>query len=125
MPARKFTPEDFAAFEKAMANDPEHANLKAKEFVAEPKTEMHVWEDKYGPVFYFRLSRELRIDIQFDNEVPKFRIQSGLIEGLDWLEKLVKPKYRALTFDSVYRPLKIFAMRVLKFNEWPDLRKGI
>lgn len=125
MPARKFTSDDVPAFTKALANDPEHASLKANEFINEAKTEMHVWEDKLGPVFYFRISREIRVDIQFDSEVSRTRTQNGLIEGLQWLENLTSPKYRALTFDSVYRPLKIFAMRVLKFNEWPDLRKGI
>lgn len=125
MPRRKFTEEDYPAFARAMANDPEHSKLRPEEFAYEPRTEMHVWEDKFGPVFYFRLSREIRVDIQFDSEVSKARIQNGLIEGLEWLEKLVRPKYRALTFDSVYRPLKIFAMRVLQFKEWPDLRKGI
>ena len=125
MPQRKFTEQDFPAFAKAMANDPEHASLKPEEFAYEPRTEMHVWEDEHGPVFYFRLSREIRVDIQFDPEISKVRIQNGLIEGLEWLEKLVRPKYRALTFDSIYRPLKIFAMRVLKFTEWPDLRKEL
>lgn len=125
MPQRKFTEADYPNFARAMASDPEHASLRPEDFAYEPRTEMHVWEDKLGPVFYFRLSREIRIDIQFDNEVSKARIQSALIEGLEWLEKLVRPKYRALTFDSVYRPLKIFAMRVLNFKEWPDLRKGI
>ena len=125
MPQRKFTSADFPAFAKSMAEDPEHSNLKPEEFISEPKTEMHVWEDKDGPVFYFRLSREIRVDIQFNNSVAKYRIQNGLIEGLEWLEKLVRPRYRALTFDSVYRPLKIFAMRVLKFHDWPDLRKDI
>lgn len=125
MAQRKFTEADYAALVKAMANDPEHSSLSPKEFAYEPKTEMHVWEDKEGPVFYFRLSREIRVDIQFDNEISRVRIQNALIEGMEWLEKLVRPKYRALTFDSVYRPLKIFAMRVLQFKEWPDLRKGI
>lgn len=125
MPARKFTPEDYPAFAEAMARDAQHSGLQPKQFVTEPKTETWVWEDEEGPVLYFRISREIRIDVQFDTEIHKGRIQRAMIEGLDWFENLVRPKYRGLTFDSVYRPLRIFAMRALKFTEWPDLRKGI
>lgn len=125
MPARPFKPEDFPAFAKAMTADPEHADLKPEEFVREPKTELMVWDDEQGSVFYFRLSRELRVDIQFRADVEKERTAEGLKEGLLWLENSVRSNFRGVVFDSVYRPLIAFAKRRMGFKSSPDLRKDI
>lgn len=127
MKIRRFEVTDYPSFADAMASDLEHTSLDPRQFLVEPKTECKVLEDEDGPVLYFRLSRELRIDIQFRSDVSKERIQKALPAGLQWLEDQegVRENYRALTFDSEYRPLKAFAKRRLKFKESPDLRKAI
>src|ERR1041384_7980464 len=125
MPARAFKSEDYPAFAAAMAKDPQHASLKPEEFVREPKTELMVWEDDKGPVFFFRVSRDIRIDIQFDPTVEKDRTVEGIKDGLLWLENNVRADFRGVVFDSIYRPLIAFAKRRLGFKESPDLRKDI
>jgi hypothetical protein len=125
MPSRRFAPNDYENFAKAMALDPQHADLIPEKFVMEPKSELFVWEDEKGPVFYYRISRELRVDIQFDPGVDTSRTRDGLKSGLAWLEDQIRPYFRAIVFDSVYKPLMAFAKRRLKFQDSPDLRKPI
>lgn len=127
MPARKFTPADVENFVKAMQADPEHRDLVPLDFLIEPKSEMQVWEDEQGPVFYFRLSRDIRVDIQFRSDVEKERIEKGMKEGINWLASMeeVKANFRGIVFDSIYRPLIAFAKRRLQFKSYPDLRRSL
>lgn len=106
-----------------MSLDPEHQSLKPEEFCNAAKTEMYTLEDQDGPVYFFRISREIRVDIQFIPGTRPRRVMRGLKDGLDWLEDMVKSNYRAITFDSVYKPLIQFCKKGLGFKESPDLRK--
>lgn len=127
MPARRFEVSDVEAFTKAMYADPEHQKLKPLDFLLEPKSEMKVWEDEQGPVFYFRISRDIRVDIQFRADVEKERTQKAMKEGIEWLasEEEVKNNFRGIVFDSVFRPLIAFAKRRLQFKSYPDLRRSL
>lgn len=126
MSARQFVvARDYEDLRESIEKDPQHKNVKPIEFISEPKTELYVWEDEDGAVFYYRISRELRIDIQFRPGIKVERTREGLKSGLEWLMEQIKPQFRAIVFDSVYSPLRSFSQRRLGFKEWPDLRKVI
>lgn len=122
---RNFTQTDFEWFSQCMKVDPHHAELSPQQFLSDPKTETYVWEDEEGAVFTFRLSRLLRVDVQYDPQVSPERIRRGITEGVAWLQQTFGPNFREIVFDSVYRPLILFCRRQLGFKPVPDIRKFI
>lgn len=71
-------------------------------------------------LFYFRITRVMRIDIQFD---PRRREdnQQVLQDGFEWLVGMgMKSGYRQLIFDSVTRPLINFCKRRFRFRPSPN-----
>ena len=126
MPSRNFASiRDYEDFSRGMALDPHHTELSPDQFLHEPKTETYVWEDAQGAVYYWRISREIRVDVQFRPDVSRRRTCEGIRDGVLWLAEEVKPEFRAIVFDSVHRPLIAFCKRRLQFHDSPDIRKVV
>jgi hypothetical protein len=73
------------------AADPWHANTTPPDFWLDQAIglESYILEDAEGPVFFFRMTRAVRLDIQFPPEDPhddmRKRVRDGLREGFGWL----------------------------------------
>ena len=104
-----------------IALDPDHAGMDPNFFVVpEPHTNCFVWEDDQGPVFAFRLSRMLRVDIQF-NPTEKERTREALERGVEWIrEEGSRSGFREMIFQSVNRLLINFCKRRLRFSPARD-----
>lgn len=92
--------------------------------------ESYVMEDRYGIVFFFKLERaskeEIEVHIQFAPAPEeanaradlKDRTMRGLMLGFEWLERILAQKgITALFFTSQSRGLILFAKRHLGFVE--------
>lgn len=77
--------------------------------------------DSEGRVlFYFRLTRVLRMDIQFDCSRAEEN-QQALQDGFRWLQKqAMGAGFREIIFDSVSRPLINFCKRRFGFRQSPN-----
>lgn len=88
---RPATSEDILMSTAWTAADPWHANTTNPEFWLDqsPGIESYILEDAEGPVFFFRMTRAVRLDIQFPPEPPegdtRKRVRDGLREGFGWL----------------------------------------
>lgn len=119
--ARSALPADREMVAGWIAKDPDHAGMDPNFFVvSEPHTNCFIWEDDQGPVFAFRLSRMLRVDIQF-NPAEKERTREALKHGVDWIrEEGRRSGFREMIFQSINRLLINFCKRRLQFSEARD-----
>lgn len=118
---RKLTEDDKDLIAKGIAQDEDHRSKgMVPEFFFEPLTDSYMFEDEYGPVFAVRLSRVLRLDIQFLN-VGKERISSTLQTEFPKFKESVKAAgFKQILFDSVSRGLIVFCKRRLGFKPSPN-----
>lgn len=90
----------------------------------EPGIESYAIEDASGNVVYFRITRCLRIDVQFGpSETPAQRaaIRDTLMDGFAWLiGQASRSGIRQIIFDSVSRPLIAFCKRRFRFEASPN-----
>jgi hypothetical protein len=104
-----------------IALDPDHAGTDPNFFITpEPHTNCFVWCDQQGPIFAFRLSRLLRVDVQF-NPAEKARTREALAAGVAWIRQQGWGSgFRELIFQSVNRLLINFCKRKFHFHEAKD-----
>jgi hypothetical protein len=124
---RATTESDRAHCAAWIAADPDHAGkVKADFFLAqEPGIESLVLEDKFGePIFYFRMTRAVRVDIQFGPSTTRQereRNQTALTLGLQWLEKLaILACIRQISFESTNPKLRTFCEYSFGFEGAPN-----
>ena len=103
---RATTEADRALADEWIAADPFHRDTTTADFFlgTEPGSEAFVLEDAEGKVFFIRLTRAMRIDIQFSPPVSieaRERTRDALTVGVEWLaDALAKTGCRELIFES-------------------------
>lgn len=118
---RAATAEDREQLLRWIAGDSDHRETTAPAFFyeREPGVECMALEDERGTVLYFRLTRQLRVDVQFGPTRTRgdlARNRAALKEGFSWL--LIRAQqagYRQLIFRSTVRPLIRFCERWFGF----------
>ena len=104
---RPATEEDEALAAFWISRDPAHAETTPAEFFtrSEPGAECYVLEDADGPVFFFKMTKAVRLDIQFDagtTPLARERTREGLIEGMEWLAGVLgQSAVHQIIFDSI------------------------
>jgi len=114
------TAEDTLALALSLARDEHHQDTPV-EFFTQPHTLTKVYEDEQGPICFARLSKSIRLDIQFmDNEDSK-RNASVLIQGIGPLVEQAKADgYTEIVFTTNVKRLKDFCVKVFDFEVVPD-----
>ncbi len=101
-------PSDYPTLASMLAADADHAGT-APEFFFEPGSDLYCVEDERGPVLYLRLSRALRIDVQFrpgSSAGDRMRTARVLAQGMPWLERQARDAgFKELIFTSLTRRL--------------------
>ena len=129
--------DDFYLAEKWTQLDPEHRGSVDPRFwleQAQGRDSFLLFDDE-GPVFFFKMvlagsenNRAIEIHIQFPPQGRNgYRIAAGLIEGITWLERVLRQiQIREMFFDSASRKLITFAIKRLGFRmEGGKLRKRL
>ena len=117
---RVMTSQDTLALALSLARDEHHQDTPVEFFIL-PNTLTKVYEDEQGPICFARLSKSVRLDIQFmDNEDSK-RNASVLIQGIGPLVEQAKADgYTEIVFTTNVARLKDFCVKVFKFEVVPD-----
>jgi hypothetical protein len=116
-----------------IAADPDHVGKVVADFFLsrEPGIESFVLEDKFGePIFYFRMTRAMRVDIQFGPAVTaeeRKRNREALTHGLEWLHQMaLLACIRQISFESSNPELRAFCEKRFSFESAPnELVRGI
>lgn len=119
MIVRRLEESDRELMAKWTANDPDHCYYPADWIYQGERKEKMILEDDQGPILGFRISKALRVDIQF-NEAEKKRTAQGLMEGFAWLlERAQKAGFSEVIFESKSKPLIRFCKKRFGFVESP------
>ena len=129
---REVDERDYARLEEWIAADPYHASLfdpdyflgreanGEGEMVADPRASCYALEDGQGTVFYIRLSRATRVNIQFPpvaNHNQRKRVAMGLMQGMAYLEvALSRAGSEEWIFNSNAPQLRHLAENALSFK---------
>lgn len=99
----------------------DHPEMSA-DFFLEPKTESMMFGDEEGDLLAVRMSRVMRLDIQFNTDpAARDRLKACLLKEFPWMtEQARKAGFRQLIFDSISKPLIAFCMRRFRFKASPD-----
>lgn len=120
---RPATEADRELCERWIEADPDHrGRVNADFFIKpEPGVETFVLEDAQGEVFFFRMMRALRIDIQFGPSTSaeeRERTRLALMNGFDWLkESCGSAVIRQVIFESQVVPLVRFCEKRFGFQQ--------
>lgn len=121
---RATTEDDRALCAAWIEADADHRGKVEPDFFIkqQPGIECFVLEDKHGqPVFYFRMSRPIRVDIQFGpatNRAEKKRNADALEHGFGWLKEIAaKSGYRQIIFESQSDELAFFCKARFGFHK--------
>lgn len=118
--------QDHDIIAKLIAADPDHNGRVKPEFfyAREPGIETFCMEDASGHPLYFRITRVLRVDIQFgptESAEQRATTREALMDGFAWLiAQARKAGMRQVIFDSVSRPLIAFCRRRFRFEASPN-----
>jgi hypothetical protein len=91
-----------------------------------PGRDAYLMEDNAGPIFFFKICaidfQMVELHIQFGPpEQDKTRVRQALIEGLHWLEAVLKQAgIREVRFESDYPELVRFSQKRLGFSLLED-----
>lgn len=111
--------------------DPHHCNTTQGVFWCEQDlgTESYLLEDKFGPVFFFKMQRAPNNTIELHIQFPPDRkdasaqadqrahVMTGLQLGLQWIERVLSLRgVRALCFTSKSPSLMRFCVKRLGFT---------
>jgi len=127
-PATEKDREEIATW---IAADPDHRDLVKPEFFyqSEPGAECYRLDDSKGHVFYFKMTRALRVDIQFgpaSSTEERERNRQALTDGFAWLLALAnKSTIREVIFDSTVGFLRGFCHKHFGFRQSPNEMKCI
>lgn len=99
----------------------DHRKLNPDLFL-EPRTESLMFGDEQGDLLALRISRVMRVDIQFNPDpAAKERLRACLLKEFPWLKaEARKSGFRQLMFDSINKPLIAFCRRRFGFKPSPD-----
>lgn len=111
MPYIELTPElhlrpvseaDHPMLEAWIEADPEHRGRSTVEFFSRPSDNCYVLMDTQGPVFFLKLTRAIRMDVQFAPGVEmRERTRHGLHRGFEVLGELLAEKgFEEAIFES-------------------------
>lgn len=110
-------PSDIEHAKECMALDAHHKLLDPERW-AEPLTEIITVFDEQGTVFHLRMSRVMRIDIQFDPRVDRERVMEAMQKTFAWMKVKAKASgFRELIFESSFAPLIRFCRKRFGFRE--------
>ena len=100
--------------------DPEHHGMTG-DFFLQPNTESRMFGDDQGDLFAVRISRVMRLDIQFNAEADPQRLRDALLAHFPWLIEAARSAgFCQLIFDSVTKALIAFCMRRFRFKASPN-----
>lgn len=132
---RPVTEQDYPALEEWIAKDPFHASMfepdffmgrevnSSGELAPDPRATCYALEDSEGTVFFIRMSRAARVQIQFPPEEKsreRRRIAKGLMKGMAFLEvALSRAGAEEWIFESESPRLRHLAEIALGFAESP------
>jgi len=122
---RKYVKEsDFAHLSKCIGEDVHHPDLKPEEW-DEELTETFVFADEQGNKMHVRLSRAVRIDVQFDPEVAPENNKVLLQQSFAWLKGRARAAgFREAIFESSFAPLINFCCKHFAFKQSPNELKS-
>lgn len=119
---RAASAEDHERLAQWMEHDPYHKELKPEHwYQAEAGVQCLVLQDaQETPIFFWRIRRALRIEIQFNFATPHWN-QVAMEDGMRWLAaKSQASGFRQIIFESISRPLINFCKRRLRFRSSPN-----
>jgi hypothetical protein len=108
--------------------DDDHRGMVLPEFFIRQTPGVECWVLEFAtscePIFYFRMSRALRLDIQFGpvtTAEEKEELMAALMEGFGWLiATSAKSGYRQIVFDSKNPALIRFCDKRFGFKKSPN-----
>ncbi len=123
---RPIQDEDEALLAASIAQDEYHRDAKPEFFVA-PGTECTVYGDEAGPILFARVSKALRIDIQYCDNTDRKRNFHAMLGGFAGLVSKAKESgFTEVIFNTSNDALRKFCVRVFGFEEsGNELRKII
>ena len=114
---RKTQESDRKTLEEWVARDKEHCSTSTAEvWLPQEHADCYlVSDDKAEPLFFFRVSKSMRIDIQFPSEADR-RMPKALDEFTRDMKRSAKQSgFKELIFDSVFpRLIKFVSKRGFK-----------
>lgn len=126
------TEEDRLHFIKAVFEDPHHPERTRKDQQdkildwAGPNTQTMTFYDENGQILHLRVTRALRIEVQFDAAAGQERTGAALMSLFEWLKVTAhKAGFRELLFESTFRPLIAFCKDKMGFKPSPDEQKYV
>jgi hypothetical protein len=108
-----------------IAKDPAHAETTTPDFFIkqEPGVECYVLTENDEAVFFFKMTKAIRVDIQFaptNSFEERDRNREALTEGMNWLaHALLLAGVRQILFDSCNPPLIRACEKRLGFVQSP------
>ena len=123
---RPIQPEDEELLAASIAQDEYHRDAKPEFFVA-PGTECKVYSDEAGPILFARVSKALRIDLQYCDNADRKRNFHAMLGGFAGLVLRAKESgFTEVIFNTSNDALRKFCVRVFGFEEsGNELRKII
>jgi len=119
MQVRDITDNDHQTLQDWIENDPDHRDTNL-EFFTQARGLTHVWEDQEGTVMFVKLSKSLRIDIQFDENNEQRNAQT-IVAGLPVLAAQARDAgFEEIIFCSKSPKLVAFLRKIFKFQAEPD-----
>jgi hypothetical protein len=116
---RLTTEDDRPLLQQWISEDEDHKDTTTPDFWLSPENLSHVYEDDKGPVLFLKMSKVLRLDIQFDNKA-KVRNAKVILAGFPALEELArKAGFREIVFCSKSKGLVGLLQRCFGFQPEP------
>lgn len=103
--------------------DPDHKDVSPQFWLEQgPDSDAYLLLDQEGPLYFARLIRttpeQVEMHIQFPPQTGHRRVVLGLMNGMVWLEKMLRRiRIRELYFKSCSPTLIRFAIRRLGFED--------
>lgn len=117
---RPTSPEDLKHLAECIELDEHHRGLDPETWV-EPLTETTTFYDENGTLFHLRMSRVMRVDVQFDPRVDSTRMGEALAKAFAFVKgEARKSGFREMIFESVHKPLIEFFKKNFAFQESKD-----
>jgi hypothetical protein len=110
MKLRPINSNDKFLVEKWIAKDDDHSNRCDAAFFTKAdagKSECFAVEDDIGTIMYIRVESVARFHVQFDC-TERERTREALKSFVPEIEKLLKPRYTQIIWESVSKPLISF-----------------
>ena len=120
MKLRRMEESDIGLLAEWTKSDPCHSGYAPNWICSGEHAERFMLEDSSGPRLAFRISKALRVDIQFGEE-DRIRTARALVEGFAWLlERARKAGFSEVIFESKAKPLVSFCKKRFDFRESPS-----